>query len=315
MDLGVLCDGSARDKIRLFYRSDKNKNGKEQIIWINISNITMSNVDIVLSDLSFSVQMLAATMDSEMPPSLYDVSAVAVFTVSTQAMRSVFEFRTDSSDITNAANEDLKYFVDMAQWPPIEINPANAALDYTTPSISSGAIAYYSYNQAQEPFTNMMVKHDFVRYLALQLFGSYDATDIFNNEEELVSNLEYICDGSEPGHVWYDISYALNRVSINGTHPGLTYDTPTQSYCMTNDTTTRDNLCREMFLQIAAVTPERLQNVQQTTSRQALLFQDGDSINFTVNFYPADGQEQLTGGVNPIPARPYQIKLYMEPQA
>lgn len=311
MDLGVLWDGCARDRIRLFYRQDKNKNGKEQIIWINISNITMSNVDIVLSDLSFSVQMLAATMDTKTPPLLYDVSAVAVFTVSTGAMRDVFQFRTDSSDITNAANEDLKYFVDMTQWPVgIEINPANAALDYTAPSISSGAIAYYSYNTEQEQFTNMMVKHDFVRYLALQLFGSYDATDIFNNEEELVSNLEYICDGSEPGHVWYDISYALNRVSINGTHPGLTQDNLTEMNCMTNDTTTPDNLCREMFLQIAAVTPERLQNVQQTQSPQPLLFQDGDSINFTVNFYPADGQEQLTG-VNPIPARPYQIKLYM----
>lgn len=312
MDLGVLCDGCARDKIRLFYRSDKNKNGKEQIIWINISNITMSNVDIVLSDLSFSVQMLAATMDSEMPPSLYDVSAVAVFAVSTSAMQNVFQFRTDSFDFSNATATDLKYFVDMAAWPAgFEVNPANAALDYDAPTISSGAIAYTGYDGTPFSTEMMNVKHDFVRYLALQLFGSHDATDIFNNEEELVSNLESICDGSEAGHPWYDISYALNRVSTLGTHPNLIFDTLTEGNCMTNDTTTADNLCREMFLQIAAVTPERLQNVQQTIFRQPLLFQGGDSINFTVNFYPADGQEQLTGLANPIPARPYKIKLYM----
>jgi hypothetical protein len=79
---------------------------------------------------------------------------------------------------------------------------------------------------------------------------------------------------------------------------------------MTNAITTPDNLCREMFLQIAAVTPGRLQNVQKTSNRQPLLFQDYDSINFTVTIYPAENQNALTG-VNPIPARPYQIKLYM----
>ena len=274
----------------------------------------MSNVDIVLSDLSFSVQMLqTASMDIKEPPSLYDVSAVAVFTVSTTDMRNVFQFRTDSLDMTNTDASDLKYFVDMTQWPSepdLVINPANAALDYGNPTIATGAIALSSYNGSTFDSEKMMVKHDFVRYLALQLFGSYDATDIFNNEEELITNLESIGDGSEPGHVWYDISYALHRVSITGNHVGLTLDSSTGEYCMTNAVTTTDNLCREMFLQIADVTPERLQSVQQTSSRQPLLFQDGDSINFSVTFYPADNQHLLTG-VNPIPARPYQIKLYM----
>lgn len=274
----------------------------------------MSNVDIVLSDLSFSVQMLqTASMDIKTPPSLYDISGVAVFTVSTQAMRNVFQFRTDSLDMTNVEDSDLKYYVDMGAWPSepyLVINPANAALDYNPPSVSSGAIAYYSYNEDQFSSDKMMVKHDFVRYIALQLFGSYDATDIFNNEEELITNLESIGDGSEPGHVWYDISAALHRVSTTGNHVGLVDDNYTEQYCMTNAVTTTDNLCREMFLQIAAVTPERLQSVQQTSSRQPLLFQDGDSINFTVTFYPAENQHLLTG-VNPIPSRTYQIKLYM----
>ena len=272
----------------------------------------MSNANIVLSDLSFSVQMMTdASMDIKSPPLLYDVSAVAVFTVSTTDMRNVFQFRTDSLDMTNVEDSDLKYFVNMSEWSSgLVINPANAALDYNPPSVSSGAIAYYNYNEDQYSSEKMMVKHDFVRYLALQLFGSYDATDIFNNEEELITNLESIGDGSEPGHVWYDISYALHRVSITGMNGDLTLDSTTGEYCMTNAVTTTDNLCREMFLQIAAVTPERLQSVQQTSSRQPLLFQDGDSINFSVTFYPAENQHLLTG-VNPIPARPYQIKLYM----
>jgi len=270
-------------------------------------------VNIVLSDLSFSVQMLTdASMDIKTPPLLYDVSAVAVFTVPTYIMQNVFQFRTDSFDIDNVAENDVRYYVDMGQWPNgFELNPANAALDYNPPTVSSGAIALTSY-EGTSFSEKMMVKHDFVRYLALQLFGSYDATDIFNNEEELVSNLEYIGDGSEPGHVWYDISAALHRVSTDGTYDEnyLTYDSFTEQLSMSNSITTPDNLCREMFLQIAAVTPERLQNVQQTSNRQPLLFQDGDSINFTVNFYPAENQHLLTD-VNPIPSRPYQIKLYM----
>ena len=77
----------------------------------------MSNVNIVLSDLSFSVQMLqTATMDIKEPPSLYDVSAAAVFTVSTTDMRNVFQFRTDSVDMTNTDATDLKYYVDMGAW-------------------------------------------------------------------------------------------------------------------------------------------------------------------------------------------------------
>jgi len=273
-----------------------------------------AGVNIVLSDLSFSVQMLTdASMDIKTPPSLYDISAVAVFTVPTYIMQNVFQFRTDSFDINNVAEDDIRYYVDMTQWPSgFEINPANAALDYNPPTVSSGAIALTSYEGTPFGYEQMMLKHDFVRYLALQLFGSYDATDIFNNEEELITNLEYIGDGSEPGHVWYDISAALHRVSTTGTYDEnyLTYDSFTEQLSMSNAITTPDNLCREMFLQIAAVTPERLQNVQQTSNRQPLLFQDGDSINFSVTFYPAENQHLLTD-VNPIPARPYQIKLYM----
>lgn len=270
----------------------------------------MSNVDIVLSDLSFSVQMLqTASMDIKTPPNLYDVSAVAVFTVSPYDIGQIFQFRTDSLDMDNIEGNDVKYYVDMSQWPNgLVINPANAALDY--PTYSSGAIAYYSYNEEQYDSNKMMVKHDYVRYLALQLFGSYEATDIFNNEAELITNLESIGDGSEPGHVWYDISYALHRVSTTGMNGDLTLDPNTGEYYMTNAITTADNLCREMFLQIADVTPERLQNVQQTSNRQSLLFQSGDSINFKVTIHAAENQHLLTG-VNPIPSRTYQIKLYM----
>ena len=76
----------------------------------------MSNANIVLSDLSFSVQMMTdASMDTKTPPLLYDVSAVAVFTVSTTDMRNVFQFRTDSLDMTNVEDSDLKYFVNMSE--------------------------------------------------------------------------------------------------------------------------------------------------------------------------------------------------------
>ena len=92
----------------------------------------MSNVDIVLSDLSFAVQMMTdASMDIKTPPSLYDISGVAVFTVSPYDMGQIFQFRTDSFDMDNIEGNDVKYYVDMSQWPSgLVINPANAALDY-----------------------------------------------------------------------------------------------------------------------------------------------------------------------------------------
>jgi hypothetical protein len=262
------------------------------------------SINFVLTDLASSVQLSLSGQLSVEEPATLDVSATAVFYAKTTDFKRVFQFQTDAIDVNNIPSSDVKFYVDMAQWPAgLVVNPANAMLDAP---LSSGAIS----SQGQTgPYSDdkMLVKHDFVRYLALKLFNTYYATDIFNNEEELVTNIGTICGGGAAGASWYDISASLQEVSTTGTHAGLREDASGNKY-MGVDSTGADNLCRELFNQIAYTMPHRFSNVVASDSRQSLLLQDGDSINFKVTIAAAPGQESLTG-VAPIPARNYKIKI------
>jgi hypothetical protein len=72
----------------------------------------------------------------------------------------------------------------MSAWPAsLLINPSNAMLDKgdsSSPILSVGIPS------------KMLVKHDFLRYLALKLFNTAQGVDLFNNESALISNLNTV---------------------------------------------------------------------------------------------------------------------------
>lgn len=266
-------------------------------------------VNFVLDYLSSSVTMdiCGAIHSAEIP--LLDVSATAVFEISLDDLKSVFQFQTDSNDVVNLPESDIKYLVDLASWP--DLNPANAMLDHTL-SASPIAVANTNGNLAAN---KMMVAHDFTRYLASKLFNTHFAVDLFDNELELLNDLRYICGNSAEGHTWYDIMAKLTKVSKNGDHAGLQQlDGETSKY-MTNATDSSDNLCKVLFDQMMTTEKARFADISLGADAfQPLPFQVDDTISFKLTIAPAEGQEALTG-VEAFAPRSYAIKIVAKESA
>ena len=280
---------------------------------------TPTPMNFVLTDLSSAVTL---TQTGNLTSQVLSISgdAVAVFFVKTSEIKKVFQFETDAINVNDLSAQDMKFYVDMTVWPEElnPLNPANAMMD--VPVYSSGAISSISkISGAAYDHNKALVKHDFIRYIAKKMFNTYQAVDLFNNQLEVIQNIESVCDGSAAGRSWHDISAALYSVSTNGSNAGLLLDNNGLKY-MTTATTTPANLTRELFLQIVGNQPNRLtanpdgsSRVLGSADRQDMLFYDGDTINFNLTISAAAGQETVSGltNISPIPSRLYVIKLVL----
>jgi hypothetical protein len=280
---------------------------------------TPTPMNFVLTDLSSAVTL---TQTGNLTSEILSISgdAVAVFLVKTSEIKKVFQFETDAINVNDLSAQDMKFYVDMSSWPSAlnPLNPANAMMD--VPVYSSGAISSISkISGAAYDHNKALVKHDFIRYIAQRMFNTYQAVDLFNNQLEVIQNIETVCNGASAGRSWHDISAALYSVSTNGTNAGLLVDNNGLKY-MTTATLTPDNLTRELFLQVVGNQPNRLtanadgsSRVLGSADRQDMLFYDGDTINFNLTISAASGQETVSGlsNISPIPSRTYVIKLLL----
>ena len=133
------------------------------------------NLDFYLSSLDRDIQMDVSGMLEGLAPSSYpDVSATAVYYVSTSAMQDAYSFTTDSLDINDISATDITY---SATWPAhYKVNPSHAYV-----------IADAINDTADD--NRQLVKHDFIRHIAKCLFNTHQAVDLFNNEDEMRNNL------------------------------------------------------------------------------------------------------------------------------
>lgn len=254
-------------------------------------------VHFVLNAFDSTVQMdLSASIQTSEIPTL-DTSAVAVFEVMLNDMKDLFKFQTDSADVTNLDETDIKYYVDETKW-PLDFNPVNAMMDAAD---SSGSIAIDGFEG-----NKLLVAHDFVRYLASKLFNTFHGVDLFNNEVELLQNLRLICDDSAEGHTAFDIKAALEKVGMNGNHADIKGGIGS-SY-MTNENNTSENICRVLLEQMTKTAIDRFATISDSLDPQSLPFLVGDSISFKLIVSAAEGQEELTG-VDAIAPRSYEIRL------
>lgn len=257
----------------------------------------------VLNALSTSVTMAElAVMDDGQAAITLDASAVAVYNINLEDIKNVFKFSSTTWDISdNIPSGELHYFVHADQWPEaFKFNPSDAMLDKPG---------------AQNPImsvplsTEMLVKHDFVRYLALKLFNTAMGTDLFSNEGALLNDLN-----AKGRTAWDDISsnlwlYAATNTTTATDGIGILIDPSSNELCTTDHFTSNTNLCRELFQQIVAVQANRFQTVVLDGNNQAPIpFIAGDSISFLYTIHPYADQHLVTG-VNPFGGRSYQIKL------
>jgi len=238
----------------------------------------MSAMDFILSDFIFNVTLdLSGVLDTS-TPSIADASSNATLQIRLSDVSGVFMFRTDATDLTDLPASDILYATDATKW--LSTMNAADALTMTNPVITSDV-------NGTIPDAKMGVKHDFVRYLAFSLFNTALATDLFNNETDLVTSV---------------------RTAFTSVNTQI-IDKITAANAKTNADTGISNVCRELMLQIAKTRPERFANLVIGTGEAVPVpLMLGDSIRFNVNVSPATGQANLTG-VTAFGARSYGIKL------
>lgn len=240
--------------------------------------------------------------------------ADAVFYVKLSDMLSVFKFRTptypsnDISDNLYDASSNIQYYVFRNCWPSsLKINPSHAMLDRTE---SSGILTGGGGGTGMYASNKSLVKHDFIRYIALQLFNTIHGVDYMSNEEDLLGNISYYGEVARVG-----IMAVLDTVGTLSADITMPVDTSGNRY-LTNTTTADTNISRELLRQIVLNVPERLTDLEQAGGGGggvlvSVPFVENDTLNIKVVIAPSPSQHELTN-VNTIPPRTYNIKLIMK---
>ena len=264
-----------------------------------------NKIDFVLDKFSGAYTMATlATMYSGATPTLLDVSATATYYISQTNINNVFKFQSDSWDFNDISASDIRYFIHMDQWPSdLLINPVNAMLD--SPGSSNAILQVGIPNR-------MLVKHDFIRYLALKLFNTASGVDLFNNEVDLVTALNTMGDASFQA----DISGTLWKYATTSSRAvdstEFILDASSNLKCTTDNLTSNENICRELFNQILNNNKNRFSDVVFDGYNQASLpIIAGDSISYKFTVHPATNQNTLTG-VPAFGGRSYRIKLIVD---
>jgi hypothetical protein len=276
--------------------------------------------------------------------STYD--ADAVFYVKLSDMLSVFKFRTSTASSVSIASaifdasSDIRYYVFRNCWPSaLKINPVHAMLDRTE---SSGMLgAGDGGNTSIFGGDKSLVKHDFIRYIAYQLFNTIHGVDFLSNESDLLGNIEYYGEVARVG-----IMSVLDTVGALSADITMSLDGSGNRY-LTNTNTENTNISRELLRQIALNVPERLTALDASGGGGgggghghggggggggghghggghggggggggvilSVPFVENDTLNIKVVVEPSPNQHTLTNvNAAPIPPRSYNIKLIMK---
>jgi len=260
-------------------------------------------VDLTLVGLNqtFSLSTLASLDASSIAVDTTD--ATAVFYIRLSDMTNLFQYQTDAFDVNNLDASDVKYYVFHRTMPAdLHINPSHAMMNKTE---SAGMLG----TGIQEISADKsLVKHDFIRYIALRLFNTHYGVDLFQNEQELQENITYLGET-----VQHNIDTILSGISTTSASQDMAYDATGNKY-LTNDASGNTNLCRELMRQIAASEPSRFYNNGGDISGsgiRAVPLREDDSINFKLTITAAEHQNILTG-VTVIPSRTYMIKMVLK---
>jgi uncharacterized protein YjbI with pentapeptide repeats len=266
-------------------------------------DILKAGMNLYLDYFSSSYRLLAtSTLIDGKAETLLDASATAVFYIPESTIQNVFKFRL-IGDLMDFSNVEVRYVVNMHLWPTsFELNPSNAMLDQPD---SNGSV--YSVGNSK----TMLVKHDYIRYLALKLFGNANAVDLFNNESQMVRYMNYIGNLSFQndisGTLWKYASVTSNPTSAN-----YLLDTSNNMKYTTDAFNTNNNICRELMYQLIYYNPDRFANlITDENYLVSIPIFAGDTISFNYTIAPAPNQNNLTG-VPPIPARTYRIKWVID---
>jgi hypothetical protein len=223
-----------------------------------------------------------------------DVSCIAIYNVKLSDMLAVFKFQSDSFDVNDTDASDIKYYVDMGNWPAnLKLNPVHAHTLTTTPILESGGDIAVEKN---------LVKHDFVRYLAEQLFNTPHGVDLFSNEDALLSDLV-----TKGATAYTTIKAALDAVNMTSADHGAS-----PSKYSTNYESSAANFSRELLRQVAHHAAARFHGISNVSTIQSVPLAVNDTISFKVSISPYPAQHTLTSRPSAFDTRVYEIKLVLK---
>ena len=229
-----------------------------------------------------------------------DASAHALLYVSRDKLRESFRIQSDSSDVLNVADSDIKFYLGTNSFwgAGFGINPADA---YLQPGGSTGPIASgFDLNKS-------MVCHDFVRYLAQKLFNTHHGVDLFDNERELLANIRDKARG-----VWTTMETEVNKygdgvgLGVAGSHADMKTDSAGAKYSQRDlDTSIVKRLYDQMIN--SADGRARFKTGVVSDVPFSLPFENGDTIEIKLIINSQADQHNLTNLADPIGPRTYKI--------
>jgi uncharacterized protein YjbI with pentapeptide repeats len=262
--------------------------------------VVSKNVNFSLNGLNQSFSLSTLAMLDASSINMDSTDATAVFYVRLSDLNNVFKYQTDAYDINDMDASDIKYYVFHRKWPTeLKINPSHAMTNTPDSAGMLGLGNSFANNKS-------LIKHDFIRHIALRLFNTIHGVDLFRNEIDLLENSVYLGET-----VRYNIDGILSGISTTSSSGSMSYDASANKY-LTNDSSGNSNLCRELMRQVAAGAPSRFyNNGGNDAGLKNVPFLENDAISFKVIIHSASSQNVLTG-VSEIPSRSYTIKLVVK---
>lgn len=232
-------------------------------------------MDFYLSQLDFGVTASSATISGETSQA-FSGDAIVDVNVYLSVVRNMFNFQTDSTDITDASDSDIKYRVVYTPADPIlpfDIEPDSNTTVTSSTAIDSGA-------------ANNAITYDYVRYLALKLFNTHLGVDLFDNETELRT------------HFNSEFKSQLNTKLVALDAEGVL-------------DATGNSASETILSQIMHIDKSRLTNLSQyaiSDNWYKMPVRVNDKLYFLLTVTAATNQNTLTG-VDAIPNRTYLMRL------
>ena len=233
-------------------------------------------------------QTIAGLLDgTELAPLAAD--SEMTINVSADDLSGIFKFQTDSTDLADASDTDIKYACDSANWP----SPSFAGASVTgTKAGSTNVVA--------------VVKEDMLRHVAKDIFGTHFGVDLLSNEEEIQEDIVNLDDVLRDA-----IVAALNATGGTTESPKTRADT-TGNYAKE----VLDRLIHEIKIndnQDARIRSDAML-AGTTGGFNNFVFQPDDVLTFKVTYNPKEGHNNRHGDVlgSTMTKRSYLVKLVVE---
>ena len=264
-------------------------------------DINMFNYNI---DFTNSGNFTTGSLISDMS-AVTDASASACVWIDLSKLKHIFHFSNtvNSSEITNI-NFDISalHFASLFNISDNSIL-GNAQTEFTSNprgGLNTKATDYReNVNGSEYSNEKRSIKYDFVRDLAQQLFGTYHAVDLFENETELLNSAYNSVNSIIPDNILSGITKTINDVSRNTYNSSS--NTDIGSVLLRQMIEISDNLTLELD-------PSGSTTQNSDVSYYYMPFLNNDSIQFKLKINSEENQKNLIGSSGST-SRVYDMRL------